>query len=97
MPSKRTKRTPERIGITAAAAEAWLAGDYHTCNRELGIAPCDWSPFHVTDGEHPAWLARPWQITSWHRGQQLRRALLDAVGPPGCHDRHGRPLGPSSR
>jgi hypothetical protein len=59
VPTKRVKRTPERIGITAAAAQAWRVGDFHMVNRELGVAPCDWSPFDVTDGPPPSWIKGP--------------------------------------
>jgi hypothetical protein len=96
MPTKRTKRQPQRIGITTAAAEGWRAGDWHTVNRELGVPVCDWSPFDVTDGPPPSWLKGPWQLRSWRRGQQLRQALLE-FGPPGVYDRHGAPLGPAPR
>jgi hypothetical protein len=95
VPTKRVKRTPERIGITAAAAQAWRVGDFHMVNRELGVAPCDWSPFDVTDGPPPSWIKGPWQARSWRRGQELRRALLEVAGEPGQYDRHGSPLGPA--
>jgi hypothetical protein len=95
LPTKRVKRQPDRIGISAEAAEAWRVGDWHAVNRLLDIAPNETSPFTVTSAQPPDWMARqPWRINFWKRAWALRQALRE-TGPPGRHDRHGAPLGPA--
>jgi hypothetical protein len=101
--------TRQRIGhrmvstITPQAIEAWKQGDYHACLAALGLGPWDHDPFHTTSPEPPGWLvehaARGSDIVAGpanrRRAWQLRQALIEAAGPPGHFDRHGRPLGPA--
>jgi hypothetical protein len=95
MPTKRVKRTPARIGVSAEAAEAWRIGDWHAVNRAFGVLPCDHSPFDVNGSEPPEWERdRPWRVASRKRAWALRQALIEAAGPPGRVGRHGEPLGP---
>jgi hypothetical protein len=96
VPTKRVKRTPARIGITPEVAEAWLVGDFHKVHAGFSLLPGDWSPFETSDaGPPPAWLRSEFQLASWRRGQELRRALIATVGRPGVPDRHGLPTGPA--
>jgi hypothetical protein len=89
MPTNRTRRPRSRAAdaVTVEAAEAWQIGDFHTLNRLLGIGPWEISPFYA-DREHGG------DTASLPRAQELRQALIEAAGPPGRFDRHGRPLGP---
>jgi hypothetical protein len=96
MPTNRTRRprSPSADAITAEAARAWLAGDFHALNAQFAVLPCDWSPFDVPDrGAPPSWESQH-RIPGWRRAQELRRSLIEAAGPPGRFDRHGQPLGP---
>jgi hypothetical protein len=94
MPTKRVKRQPERIGISAEAIAAWREGDYHKLNRELQIGPHQWSPFDASEAKPPQWMP-DYQLAFWERARQLREELLKH-GKPGRMDRHGRPLGPAA-
>ncbi|MCC2663575.1 MAG: hypothetical protein K0S35_1497 [Geminicoccaceae bacterium] len=92
MPTKRVKRTPAPIGITAEAAEAWRIGDFCTLNRVLGFMPFEASPFNA-HREHPG--AGEFVRASLPRARAVRAALIEIAGPPGRFDRHGGPLGPA--
>jgi hypothetical protein len=98
MPTNRTRRprSPSPDAISSEAVRAWHIGDFHALNRELAVAPCDFSPFDVSaEGAPPAYIAQsPWRLMAWRRGQELRRQLL-RHGPPGRVGRHGDPLGPA--
>jgi hypothetical protein len=100
VPTKRRKLSIRRIGITAAALEAWRLGDFHALNREVGIGPWQWSPFDVTREEPPGWVrdrsrgdACGCNLESYVRAWELRQALIEAAGRPGRVGRHGEPLG----
>jgi hypothetical protein len=98
MPTNRTRRprSPSPDALTPEAIRAWHLGDFHQVARECAIAPCDWHPFDVsTNGLPPAYVRSSWQLASWNRAQELRRALLEVAGEPGECDRHGEPLGPA--
>jgi hypothetical protein len=95
MPTMRRKRASRRIGLSAAALEAWRQGDFHGVNRDLGIRSWEVSPFDATEPEPPEWSdGGPWHH-SWPRAWELRQALIEAAGAPGEVGRHGEPLGPA--
>jgi hypothetical protein len=49
MPTKRTRRQPERSGISTPALAAWRTGDYLELKRLLGIGPHQAGPFVFVD------------------------------------------------
>jgi hypothetical protein len=98
VPTKRKRRAPIAVGLTAAAVEAWRVGDAGTLRSELGIRPwgfCPW-PTEVyslgVDPDDPPDATEDHR--SWQRAVDLQRALL-AICPPGKVGRHGYPLGPA--
>jgi hypothetical protein len=104
MATKRTRRTIERRGISVEALEAWRAGDLHGLMRALGLRPWDYDPFHVGCETPQEWVLERDRLgtdavagaANWRHAWELRCALEEMGGPPGRHDIHGRPLGPSA-
>jgi hypothetical protein len=89
MPTKRTKRIPERIGIRAEVIEAWKRADFRELHRLCGLAPCEPSPlpmslhaYGVREGPPPAGC-KPFWARGWGRALQLQRTLLAVARPPG--------------
>jgi hypothetical protein len=81
VPTKRRKLSARPLGISAAAIEAWRAGDWLGLHRALSLRPWEPSPFD-TIGELPPEDARPWRA-SWPRVAELRKALIEQAVPPG--------------
>ena len=87
MPTRRRKLTPQRIGLTAKALEAWRAGDSGALRCALSIRPwqmLQW-PLRLTalgcDRRHPPTETDPWN-ESWPRAAALQRELYRLAGPP---------------
>jgi hypothetical protein len=97
MPTKRRRRAPITIGLSAAAIEAWRVGDAGTLRGELGIKPWEYEPwladvYSGVDPDDPP--ADPYDHRGWERAVALQRALM-AICRPGKVGRHGLPLGPA--
>jgi hypothetical protein len=89
VPTKRTKRTPEKVGISAEAIEAWRRADMKALHRACDLLPCEPSPLpaHLTaygvgPGGPPVGCNAFWR-RAWPKAQALQRALLEIAGPPG--------------
>jgi hypothetical protein len=89
VPTKRTKRTPERIGISAEVIEAWKRVDFRELHRLLGLMPCEPGPlpadvhaYGVHQGPPPAGC-KPFWRRGWARAQALQRTLYEVAGDPG--------------
>jgi hypothetical protein len=100
VPTKRLRRRPLRIGLTAEALEAWRIGDELGVIRALGLQPSDFSPFHVDCETPPEWVVERSRgsdciadVDNWRRAWDLRQALQELGGPPGRVGRHGQPWG----
>jgi hypothetical protein len=101
MATKRTKRTPARVGLNEAAVAAWRAGDFHALARALDLVPFrphPW-PLELTalgcdQGPPPAYAGEFWR-EGWPRAQALQRALYEVAGPPGRMGHHGEPREPT--
>lgn len=79
MPTKRTRRTRnQRVTVTAAAVDAWRAGDYSTVAAELQLKPWECSPLWCEtfrDGGEPC---SDEEHRGCHRAQRLRNALEES-------------------
>jgi hypothetical protein len=76
MPDRRIK--PRERRITAAAVEAYRAGDRTGLHRALGLKPWHPSPLDVDTDEPPAVLPSAWRW-SWATVRQLRRELEEGA------------------
>jgi hypothetical protein len=93
MGTKRTRRTIERIGISAEALEAWQRGDRLGLVRALGLQPWQAHPFDVADPEPPADMIGTMYAASWPRIWRIRQELLEMGGPPGVAGSMAGPWG----
>jgi hypothetical protein len=90
VPTKRTKRTPEKVGISAEAIEAWKRADFLALHRACDLLPCEPSPlpmgmhgYGVRPSGPPPYNCKAFWRRGWARAQALQRALLAIAGPPG--------------
>ena len=66
MPTKRRRLVPQRISVSAAAVEAWRAGDLDALRSALSIRPWQMLPWPLRltalgcDRRHPPKESTPW-------------------------------------
>jgi hypothetical protein len=88
MPTKRQKIAPQNVSISAAAIEAWRAGDFHGLNRAFKIRPWQRTPWPLrltllgADPKRPPRSPSGPYDESWSRAVEFQRALLEAAGEP---------------
>ena len=75
---RRTSRTGGRFRVTAAAVEAYRAGDRAELDRLLGIKPWQPSPLETDEPEPPEWADSTEWAKSWPEIYQLRLELEKA-------------------
>jgi hypothetical protein len=98
VPTKRRKRVPERIGISADAIVAWQEGDFHGLARALELRPWQIPPWPLrmgglgVDPDRPP--PQPWDAwaSSWPKAVELQRVLIEAAGEPPARFKDKEPV-----
>jgi hypothetical protein len=73
------------LGISAAAIEAWRAGDRAELHRTLQLRP--WHPSPLTVTAHCPYPPASPTAASWPRVLDLRRELIERAVKPGRRER----------